>query len=41
MMTDGVLSDGMTARMARSMRSDLPGYYPVWTAPVGLWEGRP
>jgi hypothetical protein len=41
MMSDGTLSDGMTARMQRSMKSDLPGYYPVWTAPVGLWEGRP
>jgi hypothetical protein len=40
MMRDGTLSEGMTARMKRSMKSDLPGYYPVWTAPVGLWEGR-
>ena len=40
MMTAGVLSDGMTARMERSMKADLPGYYPHGKAPVNLWEGR-
>jgi hypothetical protein len=38
MMSDGTLSEGMTARMNRSMKPDLPGYYPVHQAPVGLWE---
>jgi hypothetical protein len=38
MMGDGTLSEGMTARMNRSMKPDLPGYYPVHKAPVGLWE---
>ena len=38
MMGDGTLSDGMTARMQRSMRSQLPGYYPLGQAPVGLWD---
>ncbi len=38
MMTDGKLSEGMTARMNRSMRSDLPGYYPAFKAPKGIWE---
>lgn len=38
MMADGKLSDGMTARMNRSMKADLPGYYPVHQAPTGLWE---
>jgi hypothetical protein len=38
MMTDGTLSDGMTARMQRSMKADLPGYHPLGTAPVGIWE---
>jgi len=38
MMTDGKLSDGMTSRMERSMRGPLPGYYPVFGAPVGIWD---
>lgn len=38
MMSAGVLSDGMTERMKRSMSGPLPGYYPVSGAPVGLWE---
>ena len=32
------LSEGMTARMERSMRGPLPGYYPVFGAPVGIWD---
>jgi len=40
MMTDGTLSDGMVGRMNRSMKADLPGYYPHGKAPVNLWEGR-
>lgn len=38
MMSDGNLSAGMTARMERSMKADLPGYYALGKAPVGLWE---
>ncbi len=38
MLTDGVLSDGMKARMERSMKSQRPGYYPVFGAPVKLWD---
>jgi hypothetical protein len=38
MMTDGTLSEGMTARMHRSLGGDLPGHYPVHQAPVGIWE---
>lgn len=38
MMRDEKLSEGMTARMKRSMRSDLPGYYPMGTAPVKIWD---
>ena len=33
-----LLSDGMTKRMERSMAQELPGHYPLGTAPVGLWE---
>ena len=40
MMTDGKLSSGMTARMERSMKPGLRGYYPHGKAPVNLWEGR-
>ena len=36
--SDGVLSEGMTKRMERSMAQDLPGHYPLGKAPVGLWE---
>ena len=38
MMTDGTLSEGMTKRMERSLGDPLPGHYPIWTAPVGIWE---
>ena len=38
MMEANKLSDGMVARMNRSMRGPLPGYYPAGTAPVGIWE---
>jgi hypothetical protein len=38
MMGDGTLSAGMTARMNRSMKADLPGYYSLGQAPVCLWE---
>ncbi|MCO5322440.1 MAG: nuclear transport factor 2 family protein [Microthrixaceae bacterium] len=38
MMGAGVLSDGMTERMNRSMRGPLPGYYPAGQSPVGIWE---
>jgi hypothetical protein len=38
MMADGVLSEGMTARMERSMKGPRPGYYPAFEAPVKIWE---
>ena len=39
MMTDGTLSDGMTARMERSLKpGQLPGHYKMADTPVGLWE---
>ena len=38
MMGAGQLSDGMTARMERSMKGPLPGYYPAFGAPVGIWD---
>jgi len=38
MMKDGTLSEGMTARMHRSLGGDLPGHYPVHQAPIGIWE---
>ena len=39
MMADGTLSDGMTARMERSLRpGQLPGHYPIPESPVGLWD---
>ena len=38
MMSAGVLSDGMTARMHRSLSGPLPGYYPAFAAPVRLWD---
>jgi hypothetical protein len=40
MMGEGTLSDGMVARMNRSMKADLPGYYAHGKAPVNLWQGR-
>ena len=39
MMGDGTLSEGMTARMERSLApGQLPGHYPISEAPVGLWD---
>ncbi|HEY4377040.1 MAG TPA: nuclear transport factor 2 family protein [Acidimicrobiales bacterium] len=38
MMTDGTLSEGMTARMHRALGGDLPGHYVLGQAPVGLWD---
>lgn len=38
MMQANQLSDGMVARMNRSMSGPLPGYYAQGKAPVGLWE---
>ena len=38
MISDGTLSEGMTARMHRALGGDLPGHYPIHKAPVGLWE---
>ncbi len=38
MIGDGTLSEGMTARMHRSLGGDLPCHYPRGGAPVGLWE---
>jgi hypothetical protein len=37
MIGDGVLSDGMKARMERAS-APQPGHYPVGGSPVGLWE---
>jgi hypothetical protein len=37
MMTDGVLSEGMTMRMERSAKGQ-PGHFKLNEAPVGLWE---
>ena len=40
MMTDGTLSEGMTARMERSLKpGQLPGHYKLADTPVGLWDG--
>ena len=36
MLSAGVLSEGMTARMHK--RLDGPGYYPVHGAPTGIWD---
>ncbi len=39
MIGDGTLSEGMTARMNRSLQpGQLPGHYPFAETPVGLWE---
>jgi hypothetical protein len=35
MMKEGALSEGMTQRMHAT---DLPGHYPLGSAPVGLWD---
>jgi hypothetical protein len=40
MMSDGTLSDGMTARMNRSLGGDLPGHYPIGGTPAPLWPDR-
>lgn len=37
MMSGGVLSEGMTARMHRALGGDQPGHYPVGTAPAPIW----
>ncbi|TJZ81118.1 nuclear transport factor 2 family protein [Rhodococcus oryzae] len=38
MITDGALSDGMNARIQRSVSGEkLPGWYPAGGAPVPLW----
>jgi len=34
------LSDGMTARMHRSLKQDLPGHYPFGQAPAPIWPDR-
>ena len=39
MMSDHTLSEGMTARMERSIQpGQLPGHYPISEVPVGLWD---
>ncbi|HTO00118.1 MAG TPA: nuclear transport factor 2 family protein, partial [Microthrixaceae bacterium] len=38
MLSAGKLSEGMTARMHRSMKGPLPGYYPAGKSPVGIWD---
>jgi hypothetical protein len=40
MMKDGTLSDGMTARMHRSLGGGLPGHYELGKAPAPLWPVR-
>ncbi|HEY9558817.1 MAG TPA: nuclear transport factor 2 family protein [Acidimicrobiales bacterium] len=40
MMRDGTLSEGMTARMHRSLGGDLPGHHPVGQAPAPIWPER-
>jgi hypothetical protein len=37
MMGDGTLSEGMTARMHRSLKQDLPGHYRFGQAPAPIW----
>ncbi len=37
MMADGTLSDGMTARMERSLSESLPGHHPFGQAPAPIW----
>ena len=37
MMGDGTLSEGMTARMERSLQQSLPGHYPFGGAPAPIW----
>jgi hypothetical protein len=38
MMQAGVLSEGMTKRMDRSLSGSLPGHYKRGEAPAGLWD---
>ena len=38
MMSADKLSEGMVARMERSMKEDRPGYYPAFKGPVQLWD---
>ena len=40
MMQDGTLSEGMTARMHRSLGGGLPGHHPIGEAPAPLWPPR-
>ena len=40
MMGDGTLSEGMTARMHRSLGGGLPGHYDIGKAPAPLWPPR-
>ena len=40
MMGDGTLSDGMTARMHRSLGGGLPGHYDIGQAPAPIWPPR-
>jgi len=37
MMADGTLSEGMTARMERSLSQSLPGHHPIGRAPAPIW----
>ena len=40
MMGDGTLSEGMTARMHRSLGGGLPGHYDIGQAPAPIWPPR-
>jgi len=40
MMGDGTLSDGMTARMHRSLGGGLPGHYDIGQGPAPIWPPR-
>ena len=40
MMKDGTLSEGMTARMHRSLGGGLPGHHDIGKAPAPLWPPR-
>jgi hypothetical protein len=40
MMGDGTLSEGMTARMHRSLGGGLPGHYDIGQAPAPIWPAR-
>jgi hypothetical protein len=41
MMGDGTLSEGMTARMHRSLGGGLPGHYTIGQAPAPIWPVPP